>query len=386
MSLLVVDYLRAGGTYETLLVEHGVHAKPHNGKVSFIYDQISARDDDPIAKQCRGLILREGSLDVVAYPFDRFFNLGQAAAAAIDWGTARFEDKLDGTLLIVYWDDAARRWHCATRSMCEAHGNINGQGTFAQLADAAAHAESGAVSLDGLMRSVGADRGVTYMFELTGPYNRVVCEYGGLGLTLLGARRLADCAELDPVWICGETGFSPVKTWSFESIADLTEVITTWSPLEREGVVVKDALFSRIKVKSPQYVAAHKAADTLGSSWRNVCEAILTGHADDIIACVPVHVRERIENLRPAIAALVQRVEADYAELRSIDDMKTFALAAQQRVWSSPLFALKRGKAESVSTFMRDVQADTVLDRCRAMGWREPEAVLFDEALWEADR
>ena len=58
-------------------------------------------------------------------------------------------------------------------------------------------------------------------------------------------------------------------------------------------------------------------------------------------------------HVRAAIVALVQRVERDFADLRGIDDMKTFALAAQQRMWSAPLFALKRNKVESLAAFMK---------------------------------
>src|SRR6478609_5767270 len=113
--LLVQQFLREGGSPEQLLASHGVRAKAYNGKVSFVYDQLAARNDDPLACQCRGLVLREGSWEILARPFDRFFNHGQAEAASIDWATARFEEKLDGTLLIVYWDPlagAGGRWLC----------------------------------------------------------------------------------------------------------------------------------------------------------------------------------------------------------------------------------------------------------------------------------
>ena len=375
--LLVVEYLGGGGTFESLYADHMVKAKPYRGKVSFCYDKIGASDSDPVAQQCRGLVLREGSLEVVAYPFDRFFNLGQGAAATIHWPTARFEEKLDGTLLIVYWDDDGKTWRCATRQMCEAHGDINGVGTFAYLADKAAGRHSASfhgATLDEMMEGSGCDRGVTYMFELTSPYNRVVCEYNELGLTLLGARRLSDFAELDPHETANALGFKAPRTWGFASIEDLIAVMRDWSPLEYEGVIVRDHAFNRVKVKSPQYLAAHHATDSLGSSWRNVCEAVQTGHADDIMAAVPQFVRDRIESLRAPIGRLIARVESDFEELRSIDDMKTYAFAANARLFPGALFALKRGKTDSAQAFVRGAQADTVLELCRKLGWDESQA------------
>jgi len=370
--ILVADYLRAGGTYASLIADHAVHAKPYNGKVSFVYDQLAARDEDALACQCRGLVLRETTWEVVAYPFDRFFNHGQGAAASIDWSTAAFEEKLDGTLLIVYSDGG--RWRCATRSMCEAHGNINGVGTFAELADECARQMGvGAVDLHTLMDGVGADPCITYLFELTGPYNRIVCEYRELGLTLLGMRRLSDFAELDPKTAGDYLGFRSPKTWRFSSIDELVEVIRDWHPLEFEGVIVKDAAFNRIKVKSPSYLAVAHASESLGASWRAVCEAIIGGHADDISAAVTPLVRSRIDSLRPAVAQVVAVVESDFAELKGIDDMKTYALAAQKKLWSAPLFALKRGKSESVAAFLADANPDNVLELCRKVGWTEPD-------------
>ena len=364
-ELLVQTYLRNGGTFDGLLREYGVKATPYNGKVSLAYDQLAARNNCPLACQCRGLILRDGSWDIVAYPFNRFFNEGQGEAATIDWSTARFEDKLDGTLLIVYWDDVADRWKCGTRNMCEAQGNINGAGTFAELADRAA-AEMGvyATDLHTLMDGVAANRRHTYMFELTGPYNTIVCQYRELKLTLLGIRSLDSHEELDPTGPTNWMGFDTVKTWSFANLAELAEVMRTWDPREYEGVVVKDAHFNRIKVKSPAYLAAAHASESLGNSWRAVCDAILTGAADDLIGIVPPLVEERILKLRPAIAAVIERTEADYAEIAYEDNMKSFAEMAKLRIWPAALFSVKRQKAPNVAEFARGSGAESMLEMC----------------------
>jgi hypothetical protein len=371
-ELLVREFMLAGGSYEELYAKHAVKAKPHNGKVSLIYDQLAARDDDPLACQCRGLVLREETWEVVAHPFHRFFNHGQGAAAPIDWATARFEEKLDGTLLIVYWDDRAGRWMCATRSMSEAHGDINGVGTFAELADqAAANLAVGAATLHDLMEGVAADRRVTHLFELTGPYNTIVCRYAELGLTLLGARSLDTGIEIDPAKIADATGFTVAKTWEFSNVEHLMEVIREWDPREHEGVVVKDAAFNRIKVKSPKYLAVAHAGESLGASWRSACEAVASGAVDDITDMLPPLALERVTAVRAALASVIVKVEADFAELRSIDDMKTYALAAQKRAWPAALFSLKRGKAADLAEVVRNSTPDHLLGILRAHGGLE---------------
>ena len=99
--LLVQQYLMHR-TFGQLEKEHGVYASfSRDGKKwSLNYDQIEAREDDPLAQECRGLILAcadhkpmycrldaqgkrhyeemsAGSTVVIAYPLRRFFNAGQ---------------------------------------------------------------------------------------------------------------------------------------------------------------------------------------------------------------------------------------------------------------------------------------------------------------------
>lgn len=366
-SLLVQEFLLSGGSPEQLLASHGVKAKTHNGKVSLVYDQLAARNDDPLACQCRGLILREGTWEVVARPFDRFFNHGQVEAAEIDWGTARFEEKLDGTLLIVYFDSVPGRWLCATRSMCEAHGDINGVGTFADLADRAArNVGVGADSLHALMDGVGADRSLTHLFELTGPYNMIVCQYADLGLTLLGARVTLTGEEICPLAISAQFGFEVAKTWHFDNIDHLVEVIRDWDPTKFEGVVVKDAAFNRIKVKSPKYLAVAHAGESLGSSWKSCCEAVAAGTVDDIMHLLPPLAAERVARVKLALADLEQETEADWDELRGIENMKEFALAAQKKRWSAALFALKRSRVGSIVEFTKQASPEHLLGLCES--------------------
>lgn len=359
-ELLVQRFLRDGGTAEELLAKHGVRLKPFNGKASLIYDQLGAPENDPLANQCRGLVLREGTWNALAYPFDRFFNHGTPQAAEIDWSTAAFEEKLDGTLLIVYWDDVSGHWRAATRSMSEAHGDVDGVGTFAELADRASIRLCG-LPLDGLMCSCKADRGCTFMFELTGPYNRIVCQYEELGLTLLGVRDLTTFEELRPELWAATLGVPVPRRWHFSNLTELAEVMRDWHPAQHEGVVVKDAQFRRVKVKSPQYVAAHHATDSLGSSWRSCTEAVLSGAADDIESLVPEYVRERIVKVKGALRFLTAKVEEDMLDLGGIDDMKEFAASAVVRIWPAALFTLKRGKAESMEAFLKGASPDHVL-------------------------
>lgn len=374
--VLVRDYLEAGHGFDDLLSEHGVVARPHNGKVSFTYHQLQAHDGDPLAQQCRGLILRESDLSLVAYPFDRFFNHGQGCAAAIDWSTAVVEDKLDGSLLIGYYDHLVGEWMCATRGCCEAQGEAEPGLTFKQLADLAA-VEHGAKLFADLMSL--ADTGATYMFELTSPYNRIVCEYERPGLTLLGARvlYLPGCPEIPPELAVEELPptIPTVKTYSLTDIDSVLRMVSELHPSEHEGVVVKDARFNRIKVKSPSYVAYNKLRDSLSTSWRGCVEIVTAGKADDVLPMVPSFIANRLQSVSDAYRDLYSETLRDFTELQPLPIGKPFALEAKGRAWPAALFALKNGKSASLDEFAKSTSADNVLELLKRRGLRTtPEA------------
>src|SRR5579863_220361 len=165
MDLLVKDYL-LDHSFQELEDEHGVCARPNAtlDKFALNYDQILTKSGDPVAEQCRGMVVRPhelprltqtdrktglidwknkqvGPIDVLAWPMNRFYNHGDAAAANIDWShpSLKVYEKVDDTCIILYWDPLHDKWHCGTRSVPEADLPIQvghmeiGDMTFSQL-------------------------------------------------------------------------------------------------------------------------------------------------------------------------------------------------------------------------------------------------------------
>lgn len=198
---LVLDYLLTHSLAD-LFAEHGVRASISTAnpyKASFNYDQIAARNDDPLAAQCRGLVLTTadatpfptsgpcGELFVLARPMDRFFNLGHGPGGSavvsddeLSHPDARVYEKLDGTLCIVYYDPFLPvgrddrgspaeygDWCVATRSVADADRVIDGFGdhTFRSLFEEAL-VDAGTTWRE-LTESL--DIRTTYCFELTSP-------------------------------------------------------------------------------------------------------------------------------------------------------------------------------------------------------------------------
>lgn len=368
MELLVQKFLRSGGTLDRLKEEHGINARISNGKISLSYHQLDSKNNDKLACECRGLVLKENSYDIVALPIARFFNYGDPNAAKIDWSTVKYEEKLDGTLLICYYDFVAEKWCVATRSMPEAEGMVGDIGvSFAQLTNITIHNMvkrknpnilfDYTPNLQDLMSHMELERGdiksYTFCFELTAPENRIVCDYKDRTITLLAVRNNITGEELLPSNF--ELPFydlKSVKTYSFADYNEMIFEIGKWKPSEHEGLVIKDINFNRLKIKTPSYVAQHRAKDALESSWRGCVEIILLGNDDDIITFVPAYVADRIIKLKSVISLLLKTVESNYEELKNIQDIKEFALKAQKTLWSAPLFAMKRGKVVSVRDFI----------------------------------
>lgn len=368
MLLLVQKYLQSGKTLDDLYTEHGVKSNVAHDKISLNYDQIEASNSDELACQCRGLILREGTLDILACPMFRFFNLEQEGVAAdIDWESAVFEEKLDGTCIIVYWDDWKEKWCVATRSRSEADCGIDDSDlTFSDLVDQTCYSMFGRnnpavftyakVGLAELMNEMqklhpSADcKKRTFVFELTSPINRIVCKYNDATLTLLAVRNNLTLEEENPqLWREEKVfGVKTPKIYSFNNVNHMVQVIREWNPEEHEGIVVKDRYWNRIKVKNP---IRNSLSTSLSTSLRTCVEVILLGKDDDVIGMMPDVIAKRIIRLKPAIQKVLQQTQQDYDELKGIEDMKAYALEAQKRLWPGALFALKRGKVTDLHTF-----------------------------------
>lgn len=101
MATELQNFLRENGP-DALPKTFGVYYKQHPKYPNlhqFTYDQIEAdaHKAHPVVRQSRGIILdKDNDWAVVARPFDRFFNVGEACAATVDWKTSRVQEKVDG--------------------------------------------------------------------------------------------------------------------------------------------------------------------------------------------------------------------------------------------------------------------------------------------------
>jgi hypothetical protein len=372
----VVAFLREGGTLNDLLTSRGIVGKRHREHENLVllkYNQIESPMVDPLVQECRGLVLDEAdNWRVVSRAFDKFFNYGEGHAAPIDWSTAEVQEKVDGSMIAVYAYKGA--WHAATTGTPDGCGDVHGNdasgswsprpGTSLPVPDSFAGYFWQTLSFYDVPLFNEAPKGagecITWIFELTGPLNRVVIPHAEAKVTLLGAR-LTEGGKWIPLGDAKKIlgGNVPaVRSFPLQTVDDILTSFATLSPLAQEGYVVCDAAFNRIKVKHPRYVALHHAKD--GMSVRAFVDIAKTGETPEVIAVFP-EMKPQLDDIRDRFNALVFATESDFDAYKRLTPKKDFALAIKHLPHSAALFQMYDGKAPSARAFYASRTADQLM-------------------------
>ena len=244
------------------------------------YDIFSPMGEKAV-QECRGIILDEkDDWKVVCRTLDKFFNLHEGHAAQIDWVTARVLEKLDGSLVQMYWYDG--EWQFATSGSPDAGGLVHESGmTFNELIRTV---------FNELDYNYPEATDICFAFELITKYNKIVVDYKGVNrLVLLGARNRINGNEFDPGEIVGLLGlkYEVVKTYDeLNSLDQIKANIETINGTESEGYVVVDAQYNRVKIKAPHYVAIHRLRGEYFNKKRAL-EMILIGETSEVLTYFP---------------------------------------------------------------------------------------------------
>jgi RNA ligase len=400
MELLVQQYLKTH-SFGQLAAEHGVYASfaKSGRKFSLNYDQIEAKEGDPLAQECRGLILSlefgqfvrgeeslkglnrddtvPGATRILAFPMRRFFNYGQGSAAHIDWNDPNTSilEKLDGTLCIVYYDLFVGVWCVATRSVPEADLIMdNSIFTFRTLFEKAFKDTTGQSFADATAYpSCRLNTDYTYCFELTTPYNRIVVYYPNNGITLLAVRDIVSHQELDindESVIYSLPNVPLVQSYPLTTVEKIIDWVASLNPMEHEGIVAKRGE-DRIKIKNPAYVAYNKVRDSMASSERNMVELILAEKDDDVIPMLPEELAKNLLKIKAHVQEVIKEHDQTYHKIKSsmelsgLSDKKNFAMAVQEmsklrdgQLWTAPFFQMFDGKASSMKDFIQKNRKD----------------------------
>lgn len=297
------------------------------------------REWNEVTRQCRGLVIdRQGR--VLARPYAKFFNYSEHPEGTFDLDdTVVVTDKLDGSLGILY-------------PLPDGGHAIATRGSFAS--DQALHATK--IWQERYADTAQIKPGVTYLFEIIFPENRIVCDYGTLDdLVLLGG---VDIATGTPLPADELPWDGPrVDTFTFTTLADALAA----SPRPgAEGFVLRFPGHDNtlIKIKQDDYVALHRIITGLNA--RAVWERLGAG---DTVAEICDGLPDEFHDWVKDVAAdLTEQRDAILAEARDahqriIDGMpegwtrKEYALHASRSPMRAWLFMLLDGRDPSSRIF-----------------------------------
>ncbi len=243
-----------------------------------------------VTRQCRGLIVRGErggaliSTKIVSRPWPKFYNYGEHPEGTLDLhAPARVADKLDGSLGILY--PRGEGWAIATR------------GSFTSDQ---AHAGT-AMLEEQLRRGFHPRPGLTYLYEIIFPANRIVVDYGDAEKLVLLDVLDTETGEqvLGDPWSEWLAAGGEWVNWGLGA-GTLAQALALPPRPNAEGVVVRIEGGPMVKIKQDDYVELHRLVTGLnervvwerlgrGETVAEICEPLpdefrdwVAGVADDL--------------------------------------------------------------------------------------------------------
>lgn len=232
---------------------------------------------DPIVQEARGIIIDISTLDVACWPFRKFGNYTESYADPIDWKTARVQDKIDGSIVKLWWNKYTRQWQFSTNTTINAKDAIISKHTGQTYLDLIREADN-YIFLQRQMSKL--DQKTTYIFELVSPQTEIVIHYPTVHLYHIGTRNsVTGMEEIFDIGIEKPVEY-PLKSLNDCMIA--AEKLNqskdhTIHSIKKEGFVVVDQYWHRIKIKSPDYIMLKKLSSGFSFSKERIIRMILNG-------------------------------------------------------------------------------------------------------------
>ena len=337
--LAVQEYLQSN-PIESLGTELGINVYYHPDLplVGMKYSQFDSPKTHPVVRDCRGIVLEKDTWKVVALGFRRFFNAGEDLDnfKNFNWGDFTCNSKEDGSLALVYFYEG--EWHMNTS------GSFGyGECQFSEKTWRELFWESACIDTSKLIK------GLTYIFELCTPWNKVIRRYPEPTVFLLSIFRNSTFEEMKPDDVDIEAqvlGVPRPETYHFKSMEEISLFLMKQEETDKtfEGVVIRDDKDERYKIKSTTYVALHHLRGEGNNIFnpKYLLPFILSGDSDEVLAYFP--------ETRPAFEALEHKVDDHYGkldslweEVKGIKDQRDFARAIIGRTpFTSILFSMKK--------------------------------------------
>lgn len=272
--------------------------KRKNNLIMFNYTQGISQSCE-IVNESRGLILEDKTFKVVRYMFYRFYNYGQPGAAQINWNSISVDEKIDGSLVCLYYYSG---WHISTRNTFDAIDSADIGVNFDK--------EVKLAMKNDLINFEDLDKNINYVFELVSPNTKIVIYYPENHLYFLMARDLRNLKEIS----INNDNFLRPRHYELKTLSDIQVYVNSFPGNQFEGIVVKDSQNSRVKIKNLDFLKFHYYRNNGKIKNEKILELILSGEDSEYLTYFPEH-KERfksIENFYDTILSLTAQVDNHY--------------------------------------------------------------------------
>lgn len=356
----VLDFMNAHNNWEEILTQdpYNIKVKRDGSYILLKYNQLSSDFTNDIVRECRGAIFylnNDGKYECVCRSFDKFGNYGESYVRDIDWNTAAVEEKVDGSLIKVWYHN--NEWNISTNGTIDAFSTeiCDTELTFGDIFNEALGCSSVPVFMDEL------DTNMTYMFELVSPMSRTTIYYPETKLYYLGQRDIRTMQELkDYKPFMKDFGVLCPKEYPLKTIEECLEYVNTMTKNE-EGFVIKDKHFNRIKLKSPKYLLAFHMDNNGIVTTKRIINMIKNEQIDDFLAYCPEY-NEQVSNVIDNINKFASYLNIKWEEYEKLADcdQKEFALAAKHEKYSGFLFSKRQNRDMSGMDYIMTKQVKQI--------------------------
>lgn len=314
----LLNFIKQHKDWEELIQRHPFNIKvtKSDGYTLLKYNQVASDFNERIVRECRGIIL-DSTCNVVCYPFNKFFNYCEPHADEIDWSTARVQEKIDGSIMKLWYHNG---WHLSTNGTINAYttplngeSNMSGIRTFGDLFDNAVNRS------DLIVERLNRD--YTYMFELVSPLKRIVIPYAETKIYHIGTRNNKTFEEVNM-----DIGVQKPKEFPIHNISDAILYSMEKMGDDEEGFVVVDANWHRVKIKNPTYLMLHRTVNNNIVSDGYILELLLANEQDEFLSYFTQY-QERFDNIQQRLTNYINSIKLNWEKIKPFEDLDRPAFA-----------------------------------------------------------
>ena len=308
MESLILKLIKENNDWESYLNDLDIKVRFSDDNSFAIFNYSFGADfSNKIVQEARGIIIDLKGLKVACWPFRKFGNYTEEYCDDIDWSTARVQEKLDGSIVKLWYNNYSNEWQWSTNGVIDAKLSDSSSLLSKTFYDIIIKANN-FKDID----LISLDKNKTYIFELVGPENCIVVHYDDIYLYHIGTRNNITGEESnDDIGIEKPHEY---KLQSFEETLEAVENLNRSNRVEHEGFVVVDNNWNRIKIKNAEYLVMHHLANNgiLVTSKSKILELLRSDdfNEEEILRQYPEY--EKIFNHYKSEIARVEKEVEEY--------------------------------------------------------------------------